>query len=104
MTSAGFADAVATAQAFAAGELAATVLEDASAYASAFVGVDDAALVQPDVPAVIGVAQVEDTRLPAHADELNDIGKVKLGERTLKGHEIGTLAGTVKSYDYRQLA
>jgi hypothetical protein len=30
---------------------------------------------------------VEDTRLPADADELDDVRKVKLSERTLKGHE-----------------
>jgi hypothetical protein len=31
---------------------------------------------------------MEDAGLPAHADELDDVGKMKLGERALKGHGV----------------
>jgi hypothetical protein len=55
-------------------------------------GVDDPAFLEPDVAAVIAVDQAENAGLTADADELNDVGKVKLGERALKGHEFGVLA------------
>jgi hypothetical protein len=58
-------------------------------------GVHDAALVQPDVALVGAVDQAEDTGLPADADELNDVGKVKLGEGALEGHGSGSWRGQV---------
>jgi hypothetical protein len=34
----------------------------------------------------VPVDEVEDARLPADADELDDVGEVELGERALEGH------------------
>ena len=53
-------------------------------------GVNDPALVQPDVALVGAVDQTEDAGLAADADELNDVGKVEIGERALKGHGSGS--------------
>ena len=49
-------------------------------------GVHDLALVQVDLALEVGVLEVEDTRLSADADELDDVGEVELRERALEGH------------------
>jgi hypothetical protein len=42
--------------------------------------VDDLALVEVDLPLEGAVREVEDPGLPTDADELNDVGKMKLSE------------------------
>ena len=43
-------------------------------------GVDDLALVQVDLAPLAAVRQVENPRLPADADQLDDVGEVELCE------------------------
>src|SRR6185295_17575440 len=49
-------------------------------------GVNDLAVVQVDLARERAVGEMEHTGLPADADELDDVGEVKLGERSLEGH------------------
>jgi hypothetical protein len=49
-------------------------------------GVHDLAVVEVDLSLEAAVRQVEYARLSADADELDDVGEVKLGQRALKGH------------------
>ena len=45
-------------------------------------------VVQVDLALERAVGEMEDAGLPADADELDDVGKVKLSERALEGHKL----------------